>query len=245
MAVVSQRQKWLYVMEPHTASRAVHSALMDSLTCGPLGHHHADVLELTNKRKRGRVPLLNNVEDWDLCCTVRNPFDVLVTMYRTSAFGRPVRTDEELLIDCANDPRALERLKKHNERNKTTHVPFGEWVLKAIHAGSDAICVPLRGMWRECNNFCYYEHLQEDLDTMFNGRVKIGFDEKHVTADKGHWSEWWVGEKEQEALRRLLPYYFSFLDQFGYEVTWDGSVPPVVTVNEEVRGQRCRKIALL
>jgi hypothetical protein len=238
MAVLNQQQKWIYLMEPHTASRAVSKALMYQLECGEFGHHHIGIPELTDRR---RTPTLHNIHRWDICCTVRNPFDVLVTQYKYTGVAEKPLTKEQLQRKYGHDKRLL--AKKSNQANQYT--PFVDWVNSGINKFQEHVCTPLRGLWKESNNVCYYEHLNDDINTMFNKRLTLPHNQAHVTKGKRHWSEWWTGDEQKKALQLLIPIYSEFLTYYGYSVEWDENDVPLIIVDQEVRAQRCRKIALL
>lgn len=238
MAVLNQQKRWLYLMEPHTASRAVSKALLYQLECGEFGHHHISITELTDRR---RTPTLHNLHEWDIICTVRNPFDVLVTQWKMSGASEKPMTEDEINRRWGNDKRKLRRMAKQANMYK----PFIEWVHGGINRFEDHICTPLRGLWRDTTSVCYYEHLQEDLNLTFNTRLTLPRNQAHVTKGKKHWSEHWTGDREKEALKLLIPIYSDFMSRYGYSITWDDNDVPQLAVDPAVRKQRCRKIALL
>jgi len=79
MAVVNHSKKWLYLMEPHTASRAVTEVLLNQLGGSKCGHHHISIDHLT-RRDRCEIPA-KKIGDYRVVTTVRNPFDMLVTRF--------------------------------------------------------------------------------------------------------------------------------------------------------------------
>lgn len=66
--IVCEREKWLYMFEPHTASRATRLALEALPYCKHVPPHH-------------RRPGLEKYRHYTKFCTVRNPFDTVVTKY--------------------------------------------------------------------------------------------------------------------------------------------------------------------
>jgi hypothetical protein len=79
MAVINMERKWLFLFEPHTASRWTKRALT-SIKFSEIGHHHIDIPELTNWRRQ-HIPK-HRILDFKVMATIRNPFDVLVTKWR-------------------------------------------------------------------------------------------------------------------------------------------------------------------
>ena len=237
MAVLNQREKWIYLMEPHTASRAVSKALMYQLECGEYGHHHMSIPEIMNPR---RTPALNNLHEWDIICTVRNPFDVLVTQWKVSGASEKPMSEDEIRSRWADDPKKKARML----RQANSYTPFIQWVNKSINTFHECVCTPLRGLWKDTTSVCYYEHLEEDLQITFNKYLKLPRNQAHTTAGKKHWTEYWTGEEEKKVLQLLIPIYSEFLNYYGYEVDWNENDVPVITINQDIRELRCRKIAL-
>lgn len=89
MAVVNYQDKWVYLMEPHTASRAVHEALIQDPNCEYAGTHHASLQDIGVEKLLG----------FDVICTVRNPLDTVVSRWRLgkgnkTPFAEWIRTGE-------------------------------------------------------------------------------------------------------------------------------------------------------
>jgi len=78
MAYINTAKKWLYLFEPHTASRAT-TVILDMLGGSKIGHHHIGIPELTNVRRQHIAA--NQIAGMDVIVTVRNPFDVLITRW--------------------------------------------------------------------------------------------------------------------------------------------------------------------
>lgn len=209
MAIVNQRQKWIYLMEPHTASRAVANALMAQGGCGQLGHHHIGVSELTDRR---RTQLIQNISEYDIICTVRNPLDVLVTKW------------------------------KYGPKDQA----FCEWVMERVDKGHESVTNPMMGLWRDCNKFVYYEHLEDDLEHVFGKGLNLGFDPTHVTKDKEPWQNYYADPDcgcGEELLDLLMPLYEGFMTQFGYELFVSDQVyAPKCFMDNEIRDQRCQSL---
>lgn len=80
MALVNYTHRWLYLMEPHTASRAVALALAEHQGGSKVGHHHIGCEELTFwRRQHIRRPEFQTLRR---ICTVRNPLDTLITKWK-------------------------------------------------------------------------------------------------------------------------------------------------------------------
>lgn len=79
MAIINYTEKWVYFMEPHTASRAIHDALVKVNGCQSIGPHHGDY-----KRIWDRATNQDGLLGFDLICTVRNPLEVLVKLWMIS-----------------------------------------------------------------------------------------------------------------------------------------------------------------
>jgi len=97
MAIINYTEKWLYFMEPHTASRAVHDALVQVEGCQSIGPHHA-TLERVGTKTTNKDRLLG----FDLICTVRNPLEILVKLWMIS-HGRFGPFDNWLTLKCAEE----------------------------------------------------------------------------------------------------------------------------------------------
>ncbi len=201
MAVINRRDKWVFLCEPHTASRATSEALLKLDGAEQFGHHHQDLLQLTNANKTGTVPLQSLV-GYDIICTVRNPLDVLVTHWWISSNSR---------------------------REEWT---FEQWI--TFNLNNQIVYTPLhRQLWQHCNSFCYYEHLQDDLNHVFKQDVPLGYDEQHKTKHKQHWRAYY----SDESLELILMYHQTFLDHFGYIITARDMV-----VDGQVRDRRRKQI---
>ena len=85
MAVVNHRYKWIYLMEPHTASRATEEYLLKEMGGTKLGHHHIGIPALTRRDREMINP--QRLAEYKIISTVRNPFDTLITrwLYNKSA----------------------------------------------------------------------------------------------------------------------------------------------------------------
>ena len=74
MAVIHRKQKWMYLFEPHTASRAT-QRLLASIGGKPCGAHHDGVTKMRTRLRQ------QHISEYDIGVTVRNPIDTLVTRY--------------------------------------------------------------------------------------------------------------------------------------------------------------------
>lgn len=78
MAVIQRREKWLYLFEPHTASRTT-QRLLRAMGGEKVGGHHAN-----REGLRRHIPVRQRM---DVIVTVRNPIDVLVTKWHKNSEG--------------------------------------------------------------------------------------------------------------------------------------------------------------
>jgi len=81
MAIANHKSKWLFLMEPHTASRAVTAALpqVGGVRCG---HHHIDIATIT-RRDRAEISA-KKIGEYKVIAAVRNPFDMVITRYKAA-----------------------------------------------------------------------------------------------------------------------------------------------------------------
>lgn len=202
MAVINQLERWLFLCEPHTASRACSLSLSQIGGSREIAQHHASLFDLTNPHAQGTIPL-ERLLRYNIVSVVRNPLDVLVTRWLTSL--------------------------------QETWPDFGVWLRTNIHEGT--IRRPLHhGLWQDSNTVCYYEHLQDDLNHVFDRDVLLLYNRAHKTKRKQHWSEYY----DDSLLDLVLLYYQGFLDHFGYEFTKNRRE---MVVDPVVRQRRSRKIA--
>lgn len=73
MAVINREEKWVFVREPHTASRATAAALLTIPHSEELLPQHQSILDIIPQE---------NVLGFDVICSVRNPLDVVVSRWR-------------------------------------------------------------------------------------------------------------------------------------------------------------------
>lgn len=202
MAIINHTYKWLFLCEPHTASRATSEALLKLPGSESIGHHHQTLTQLTDPQKQDTLSI-EDLAGYDTICTVRNPLDVLVTHWRVSSNSR---------------------------RDQWT---FEKWLRFNIH--TPMVNIPLhRMLWSHCNIICYYEHLQEDLDKVFNQHVPLQYNEQHKTRHKEHWSTYY----DIDLLALIMLYYQSFFDNYGY--CWSSNT--CVEVDQSVRQKRVQKL---
>lgn len=83
MAVIHEEEKWLYLFEPHTASRSTKEMClaMGGQLAG-LGSHHVP-LDILLKEK----DFTTDVSGYAIISTIRNPIDVLVTRWAKRKTG--------------------------------------------------------------------------------------------------------------------------------------------------------------
>lgn len=76
MAVVSDKFKYIFLAEPHCASRAIRDALIEQHGANGVGHHHMTRVHLLRKE------MINlRRQRYKFFSVVRHPFDVLLTGY--------------------------------------------------------------------------------------------------------------------------------------------------------------------
>jgi len=74
MALINTNKRWMYLLEPHTASRATSKALL-RFGFVEVGGWHSKVGPL---QEAGMIP---DVSDYEIGVTLRNPIDVLITRW--------------------------------------------------------------------------------------------------------------------------------------------------------------------
>lgn len=79
MAVVSDKFKYIFLAEPHTASRSVRNALIEQHGANEIGHHHISRAHLVS-----REGINLRRQKYTFFTVVRHPFDLLLTMYYVS-----------------------------------------------------------------------------------------------------------------------------------------------------------------
>lgn len=85
MALYNRELKFIYLFEPHTASRAILHHLPKYVPkTAQIPHHHIGIQEMTNWRKQLLRP--KDALEARIVCTVRNPLDTLITRWRVSSF---------------------------------------------------------------------------------------------------------------------------------------------------------------
>lgn len=85
MALYNRDLKFIYLFEPHTASRAILEHLPKYVHgTATIQHHHISIQDMTNWRKQILRP--QDALQCRIICMVRNPLDTLVTRWRSSSF---------------------------------------------------------------------------------------------------------------------------------------------------------------
>ncbi len=90
MAVVNDKRRFIFLAEPHTASRAVRDALLKVEGSYKAGSHHlpiGEILKRTRHRKRSYYTTFS---------VVRNPADIMVSLWLQSSM---YKNHTELLAD--------------------------------------------------------------------------------------------------------------------------------------------------
>jgi hypothetical protein len=145
-------------------------------------------------------------------------------------------SEEKLVARYGTNKKIL--AKKRKQVN--CYQPFQEWVEQGIRRYESHVCEPLKGLWKETTNVCYYEHLEEDLSTLFARPISLHRNQAHTTAGKKSWSEYWTGLQANDNMSDLLGMYQTFMTKYGYELDYDEDEVPFMTINQDVREQRCK-----
>lgn len=103
MAVINYNRKFIYLFEPHAASRATQIALKEYVAgTSTVGHHHIAMEHLTSLRRQHVNP--RRTKDFKVVTTVRNPFDTLITKWQ---HGEHKTKPIEEFVDLAWDHTSL------------------------------------------------------------------------------------------------------------------------------------------
>lgn len=121
MALANDYFKWLYVFEPHTASRATQNALLKHVPhTQQASHHHATFREMVTCNRTGKTPF-ERFFGYHVICTVRNPFSVLVTGYHREHAGKSFSEWLDVMLNC---PRAQVPLHRGLWQDASTFVYY-------------------------------------------------------------------------------------------------------------------------
>lgn len=174
MALLNEKQGWLFLLNPRTASRATRRCLIEKVpfTVELSGGYHADV-------SRIKLPNSVNLSNYQIFQTVRHPCDVLSTEYHRGVPHKTYPTLLDWLQSIRND--TLQGLYPC-QKNSRLRTP--------AHLFMDATF-----------NF-RYERLQYQFDLTWPG-VTLELDPAHVTAGKPNWEDEW-GAAEREWARKYL-----------------------------------------
>lgn len=96
MAIVNTKYKFIFLFEPHTASRSTRTALKTLEGSKEIGDHH-----ITIHKMNRRNMLSKREKDYPTISAIRNPFDHIVTHYFCSDGGR--RTFKEWVSGYLNN----------------------------------------------------------------------------------------------------------------------------------------------
>lgn len=231
MAVVNHQQKWLYLMEPHTASRAVADYLKKHLGGSEVGHHHIGIPELTN-RNRTHIPA-KQLQGYRIIATVRNPFDMLITKWKYSGKG-------------GLHGRRAENIARHVgktveeviEDHKDMVVPLPEWVEKGLSHPN--LIDPSKGLEATATHVVYYEHLNEDLSKLFGREIELPCNEAHKTDGKEYWATYYEGL--HDLVLTLSEKWANYLVKYGYHINTDDFVEYFVEIDEKIRENRVKSL---
>lgn len=227
MAVVNHMKKWLYLMEPHTASRATSQFLKEKMGASEIGHHHIGVSELTNER---RLHIKKKIlYEYDILCTIRNPFDTIVTRWLYS--GKGGMLSERARKVARERKQTIEEFRASEEV-----VPLSEWIFTNVD--HPTLLDPMRGLYRDATNFIYYEFLNEDLSKTFNRDIQIP--RANQTLTKSDWRSYY--KSQPELVEFLLSKWGGFLTAFGYEVVNTPDRGIDVIIQSGVRDRLVRRI---
>ena len=230
MAVVNHQRKWLYLMEPHTASRAVCEFLKKNCGGSEVGHHHIDLPELVDRSRCHLDP--RAIKDYDVLCTVRNPFDTLITKWRYSGKGGMRKERAETV--ARNHNMTVEELLE-SPLNKSQ--PLHEWVMGNVDHPN--LNDPSRGLVYNANKVVYYEYLNDDISFTFGRPLEVPCNQKHVTEGKEPWQTYY--RDQPELVEYLIEKWSGFLDQFGYRITGFG-MDFDIEVDDSVRSRLVKTV---
>jgi len=202
MALINTNRQWIYLLEPHTASRSTSIALQ-KLGFISVGGWHAKLAPL---HEAGMIP---DPTDYEVGVTVRNPIDVLITKWLK---GRP------------------KKISLWDWMRETDPVYFRH---------------PLMGLWKTGTTFCWFEHLTEDLQYVFNNpTITVDFDPTHKCREDASLAKrpWWkYVQEDHRVLDKALRMYGDFMKVFGYHYAeWNGR--PHMFIDEDTRNKLRRQI---
>jgi hypothetical protein len=164
MAVANDKWNFIFLAEPHTASRATRDALLKLEGSYNAGSHHTDIKTLLHqrhlhRRKRSRYTTF---------CTVRNPADILTTLWLQ--LQPPYN-----LITCESEKRTFPDFIRYWGAERPETFFFR-------HATS-------------ADQTIRYENLQEDLNFLLRGlhapSVRLG-EVIGATRDKAPWFRYYT-----------------------------------------------------
>lgn len=189
MAVINPTDKWIYLMEPHTASRAVMKMLKEHLGGSQVGHHHVGIAELTNWRRQHVDP--RTIKAYDILCTVRNPFDVLVTRWR---------------VGQGRHQSFLEWGWQNRE-----HIAVG-FPLRGLYTDANSICYyeDLEDDIRWCFGLLESEKAQDG--------VRLPYNQGHKTRGKEGWADMYYKDDFKLFEYLMKNKYGAFCRRYGYEI---------------------------
>jgi hypothetical protein len=230
MAVVNHKQKWIFLAEPHTASRATREALLANCGGSPVGHHHIDLKELAGPREHMDP---RRIGEYKVIVGVRNPFDMMVTKYLYAGKGSMVKA-------------RASRLAAHMgiSREEAAKMPFSEvqvmheWI--ASNNPHPTLNDPSKGMDADGTHFIYYENLAEDLETTFGRPVLKPRDPKHTTSNKKHWSHYYANQPA--TLMYLQDRWAGYMGKYGYSLDQSILDGLSVSICPEVRRLRVKPL---
>lgn len=211
MAVINTQHKWLYLMEPHTASRCMSDFLKKELGGSEIGHHHISVDHLTDRARQHISP--NQLKGFRILCTIRNPLDVLVTRWKFQGKGGMDKPRAEAIARH----RGVTLDEVLDQYNQEGYINFDAWVYSIQDRPGRMI--PMRGLYDECTQYLYYEHLAEDMTTTFGRALELRrTSDSHITPGKEPWWTYYMrdGEVDHNLLNVILEKFQPFLSRFGY-----------------------------
>lgn len=106
MAVVSDKYKYIFLAEPHCASRSMRDALKEQHGATEIGHHH-----VTRVHLNARENINLRRQRYTYFSVVRHPFDVILTGYyftrREIPFSEYLRVKLEHGLRYVHDSKVL------------------------------------------------------------------------------------------------------------------------------------------
>jgi len=217
MALINVQQKWIYLFEPHTASRATDKLLREEGGASTLGHHHIDVDELTNWRREHIST--KDIKEYQIICTIRNPFDVLITKWRVSP-GR-------------NGP--FEKWAWDNRDHVLVATPLrGLWKSAEIWCYYEDLEEDLRWVFGRRTN------------DPKNDDFRLPYNQAHKTQGKNPWTTYFKSDDSKRIMEYLMNrQYGGFMKRFGYNIDIEEDGRMICNIDKRIRAKLTQQIKVV